>query len=85
MHVYKPWVTLYTYMCMYNYIVTMLPRQPFDVVKCKTVYVAYTSLKIQLLNHRIYHINLASWYTVPDIIEFTYYHCTSIDYSVHGE
>ena len=21
-------------------------------------------------------------YTVPDIIKFTYYHCTSIDYSV---
>ena len=24
-------------------------------------------------------------YTVPDIIKFTYYHCTSIDYSVHCE
>ena len=26
-----------------------------------------------------------SRYTVPDIIKFTYYHCTSIDYSVHCE
>ena len=23
--------------------------------------------------------------TIPDIIKFTYYHCTSIDYSVHYE
>ena len=30
-------------------------------------------------------VNKIYKHTVPDIIKFTYYHCTSIDYSVHCE
>ena len=30
----------------------------------------------------IYFMDVNSYIIVPDIIKFTYYHCTSIDYSV---
>ena len=38
----------------------MLPWQPFDVVRC--VFCIYTSSKIQLLNHSIYHGSICQIY-----------------------
>ena len=67
----------------YDYIVTnsinsLLAQNVFPMAHSLTI-VEPIWLMLQKLSKTLMYMNQ---YTVPNIIKFTYYHCTSIDYSV---